>query len=174
MPRCQARSSTQKPSLSSASRPEGSSTARCTSTASPPDPHILLDHDSTRQRALCRSQVRPLRGDHIHQAFAVYVHGELVDIVWDQEWLGTADPSEGETYPLTFRTSRRECARSPYRTPIAPPPSPCTMYARTKRVRLDAAALTPHTPPAGTSITSRRRTRTSACMRGRRTGSEMG
>ena len=68
--------------------------------------------------------MRPLRGDHIHQAFAVYVHGELVDIVWDQEWLGTADPSEGETYPLTFSNlSAGMCALPlsyPYRTASLP------------------------------------------------------
>ena len=90
---------------------------------------------------------------------------------------GSARPTRARARPTPsrFRTSRRECARCPYRTPIVPPPSPCTAYARTKRVRLDAAALTPtHPTPAGTSITSRRRTRTSACMRGRRTGSGMG
>lgn len=58
--------------------------------------------------------MRPLRGDHIHQAFATYVHGELVDIVWDQEWLGTADASEGQTYPLTFSNlSKGMCALPP-------------------------------------------------------------
>lgn len=46
--------------------------------------------------------IRPLRGDHIHQAFAVYVHGELVDTLWDSDWLRTPDASEGERYPQTF------------------------------------------------------------------------
>lgn len=46
--------------------------------------------------------IRPLRGDHIHSAFAVYVHGELVDSLWDDQWLGTPQANEGETYPVTF------------------------------------------------------------------------
>jgi len=52
--------------------------------------------------SLIHCAVRPLRGDHIHQAFAVYVKGELVDIIWDQEWLGTPDANEGNTYPSSF------------------------------------------------------------------------
>ena len=47
-------------------------------------------------------QVRPLRGDHIHYAFATYVHGQLVDILWDADWMGAAFASEGERYPLDF------------------------------------------------------------------------
>jgi hypothetical protein len=46
--------------------------------------------------------IRPLRGDHIHQAFAVYVHDELVDTLWDSDWLRTPDASEGLTYPKSF------------------------------------------------------------------------
>ena len=91
--------------------------------------------------------MRPLRGDHIHQAFAVYVHGELVDIVWDQEWLGTADPSEGKTYPLTFSNlSAGMCALPlsyPYRTTSLPLHRVRPYHTR---VRLDAAALTPTHP----------------------------
>jgi len=46
--------------------------------------------------------IRPLRGDHIHSAFAVYVHGELVDSMWDADWLRTPHASEGKTYPVSF------------------------------------------------------------------------
>lgn len=46
--------------------------------------------------------LRPLRGDHIHQAFAVYVHDELVDTLWDRGWVGTPDMNEGNTYPLSY------------------------------------------------------------------------
>ena len=88
----------------------------------------MLDH--TGQCALCRSQVRPLRGDHIHQAFATYVHGELVDIVWDQEWLGTSDASEGETYPKTFSDlSAGMCALSLSHR-LTPRPALCTPVPR--------------------------------------------
>ena len=64
--------------------------------------------------APCHLQARPLRGDHIHQAFAAYVHGELVDIIWDQEWLGTPDANEGKTYPSSFANlSAGMCAPRP-------------------------------------------------------------
>ena len=46
--------------------------------------------------------LRPLRGDHIHLSFSVYVHGELVDVLFDSPWLRTPDANEGNTYPRTF------------------------------------------------------------------------
>lgn len=46
--------------------------------------------------------IRPMRGDHIHQAIAIYVHGELVDTLWDQDFLRTPNANEGNTYPVTF------------------------------------------------------------------------
>jgi len=61
-----------------------------------------LEELGVKEGGLIHCAVRPLRGDHIHQAFAAYVHGELVDIIWDQEWLGTPDANEGDTYPSTF------------------------------------------------------------------------
>lgn len=46
--------------------------------------------------------LRPLRGDHIHLSFSVYVHGELVDVLFDSPWLRTPDANEGNTYPRTY------------------------------------------------------------------------
>ena len=52
-------------------------------------------------------ELRPLRGDHLHQAFAIYIqnfHGEaeLVDIMWDADFIGAPFASEGHPYPQTF------------------------------------------------------------------------
>ena len=123
--------------------------------------------------APCHLQARPLRGDHIHQAFAAYVHGELVDIIWDQEWLGTPDANEGKTYPSSFANlSAGMCAPRPIppehtqhpalRLPPDPSLRPVPCGPRRGGARPTCT---------GTTITSRQRTRTSACMRGRRTGS---
>ena len=97
--------------------------------------------------------MRPLRGDHIHQAFAVYVKGQLVDIIWDQEWLGTPDANEGNTYPSSFANlSSGMCAPRRARSPPnthAPHLArsrrlpPLRRYTRPSHVRPDAAVRCP-------------------------------
>ena len=63
---------------------------------------VKLSDYAIRTGSFVTCFVRPMRGDHIHQAFAIYVHGELVDTLWDQNFLGAPFASEGNTYPKTF------------------------------------------------------------------------
>ena len=46
-----------------------------------------------------QASLRPLKGDHIHYAVAFNVHGELVDPIYDQNWIGPSYADEGKEYP---------------------------------------------------------------------------
>lgn len=63
---------------------------------------VKLRDYNIRMNSVITCLIRPMRGDHIHQAIAIYVHGELVDTLWDQDFLRTPNANEGNTYPVTF------------------------------------------------------------------------
>uniref|UniRef100_A0A0G4IA56 Uncharacterized protein n=1 Tax=Chromera velia CCMP2878 TaxID=1169474 RepID=A0A0G4IA56_9ALVE len=59
-----------------------------------------LGLDPSRSSVVC--YLRPLRGDHIHYAVSIQVHGKLVDTFWDADFLGAPFSSEGKRYPVNF------------------------------------------------------------------------
>lgn len=49
--------------------------------------------------------LRPLRGDHVHVSFSVYVYGEYLDVLFDTPFLRSPDANEGNTYPVSSNLS---------------------------------------------------------------------
>lgn len=48
------------------------------------------------------AHLRPMKGDHIHYAFGIYILEELLDPLYDQGWVSETYADEGLEYPVTF------------------------------------------------------------------------